>query len=1005
MSRIFPRLRAVTAIGITIFLGLSAACGGGGDGGDKDGPTGPGNIPVASISVSPESGTLGLNKTLQLTATTRDAAGKALSGRTISWSASPATVGSVSSSGLVTSVAPGTLTVTATSEGQTGSASIVVINDNPVATVVVSPDTQTLSLNKTVQLSARVRDASGTDLTGRNIAWSATPATVGSVSSSGLVTAISSGTLTVVATSEGKTGTARITVINTNPVASVQVSPDTQTVGLYKSRLLSAAVKDSGGNSITGRKITWTATPATVGTVNDTGLVTTVAPGTLTITAAIEGKSGTARVTVINDNPVAVVTISSPVQALIPNGKAQLSATLKDSSGRTLTGRNITWTASPTTVGTVSSAGLVTAVAPGSLQVTATSEGKSAVLALQVITGATVSPSGGTYTLADGAVQLVVPAGAVTSPTVITAVPVSSPAAPLQSKWQAIGTHYALGPSGTTFAQPITVKLKFKSSELPPFAMSGDLKLKQAAGGTWSNLTDMVVDPAGKTISGRLKTLGSPSALRESTTGFGFQLRPAITSSTDALNSRSHATDPEESVGIIAEDPTLTLSPQSASVNPQQRSVIFNANLAPNGKAVPLPANTPQLMYRWTSTGKNGSLAESSQWSTKSDAQYIATNSVLGQLSGPIDDVTVEVLLNPGETDAGKQRIVRATATVTADLEVTYKITPDDVEIGPGESKTFRLLMQDKQGKELSLPSSYKLTWESSANHGSIGSPGERQTSVVYQAKSVLTSQPPRVDDITVTAKETVSSERRVYKGGAFGLEGGWDEETVSREVTKGTAKAFVEVKIEYKVELTASPQSIAPDGQTTISAVLTPAFNGPGIKYKWKTNGQYGTLNVANGVRTDATTVTYTGKNNVSGVKTERVEVEVVSFLANVELETLARESIDITITSLSVTFGIGVFPTPGGWLTTARITVPKVAGAKSYRVTADLPDGPLDLSFSGATTTDPQALLKVYDAGDSWKINIDGGYNTIPYAQQAREQIYRDKYGSIKFNLTITQ
>jgi hypothetical protein len=83
--------------------------------------------PVASVSVTPESASLTAGQTVQLTATPRDASGNPLSGRVVTWSTSSAAVATVSASGLVSAVAPGAATITATSEGQGGEAAITVI--------------------------------------------------------------------------------------------------------------------------------------------------------------------------------------------------------------------------------------------------------------------------------------------------------------------------------------------------------------------------------------------------------------------------------------------------------------------------------------------------------------------------------------------------------------------------------------------------------------------------------------------------------------------------------------------------------------------------------------------------------------------------------------------------------------------------------------------------------------------------------------------------------------
>jgi uncharacterized protein YjdB len=78
--------------------------------------------PVATVSVSPASLSIAVGQTMQLTATPRDAAGHALTGRTVTWKTSNGTVATVSAAGLVTGVSAGTATITASSEGVSGAA-------------------------------------------------------------------------------------------------------------------------------------------------------------------------------------------------------------------------------------------------------------------------------------------------------------------------------------------------------------------------------------------------------------------------------------------------------------------------------------------------------------------------------------------------------------------------------------------------------------------------------------------------------------------------------------------------------------------------------------------------------------------------------------------------------------------------------------------------------------------------------------------------------------------
>jgi hypothetical protein len=91
--------------------------------------------PVASVEVLPASASVVVGGTVQLTATPKDAAGQPLTGRTITWGTDAPLVATVSTSGLVTGVAAGPATITATSEGQSGTSSITVSSGGTAALV------------------------------------------------------------------------------------------------------------------------------------------------------------------------------------------------------------------------------------------------------------------------------------------------------------------------------------------------------------------------------------------------------------------------------------------------------------------------------------------------------------------------------------------------------------------------------------------------------------------------------------------------------------------------------------------------------------------------------------------------------------------------------------------------------------------------------------------------------------------------------------------------------
>ena len=260
-----------------------------------------------------------------------------------------------------------------------------------VASVVVSPASATVPVGQTLQLTGTPEDANGNPLSGRTISWSSGSSAVAAVNGNGLVTGVAAGAATITATSESKSGTAAITVTSV-PVASVTVSPATVSLQPGQTQQLTATPKDAGGNSLSGRVVTWASGSTAVATVSGSGLVSGVAAGSATITATSESKSGTAAITVTSV-PVASVTVSPATVSLQPGQTQQLTATPNDASGNALSGRMVTWASGNTAVATVSGSGLVSGVAAGSTTITATSEGKSGGASV------TVTPVGAAVTL------------------------------------------------------------------------------------------------------------------------------------------------------------------------------------------------------------------------------------------------------------------------------------------------------------------------------------------------------------------------------------------------------------------------------------------------------------------------------------------------------------------------------------------------------------------------------------------------------------------------------
>ena len=170
--------------------------------------------PVATVSLRPDSTGVFVGATTTLTAALLDAAGDTIRQRTATFSSVDTTLATVTSAGVVTGVRVGRARIVATREGKADT-STVTVTLRPVNTVTVTPADTTVRVGNTVQLTATLRAANNAVLTGRPITWASADTTIARVSGSGLVTGVAASAqfVTITATSEGRSGSARVIVV------------------------------------------------------------------------------------------------------------------------------------------------------------------------------------------------------------------------------------------------------------------------------------------------------------------------------------------------------------------------------------------------------------------------------------------------------------------------------------------------------------------------------------------------------------------------------------------------------------------------------------------------------------------------------------------------------------------------------------------------------------------------------------------------------------------------
>ena len=271
---------------------------------------------VNSVTVSPASVTLDPNGTQQLTANVD--ATPASADKSVTWSSSNSSVVTVSESGLVTAVAQGTATITATSNldnTKSGTCNITVnapaasipvtaIALNKQATTIVIGDSETLTINYTPA------DAN----TGKAVAWTSNNTSVATVDNSGKVTGVSAGSATITATSTTDNTITASCVVTVQAVAvtGVSINPTSANLQIGGSTDLTATVLPANA---TDKSVSWSSSNTAVANVNNNGHVSAVAAGTATITVTTTdgNKTATCSVTVTAGPPVPSTSLTTHV--------------------------------------------------------------------------------------------------------------------------------------------------------------------------------------------------------------------------------------------------------------------------------------------------------------------------------------------------------------------------------------------------------------------------------------------------------------------------------------------------------------------------------------------------------------------------------------------------------------------------------------------------------------------------------------------------------------------
>lgn len=353
---------------------------------------------LEAIEITPADARLpvGFKRSYTATGLYSDGSSRDITG-TATWSSSDTAVASISNGaadkGVATGVAAGTANIKA-AVGAVEQTTPLTVTTATLSRIEVTPGNKSIPLGTSQQYTATAvfSDNSSIDFTSQ-VSWQSTATAVATVSSSGKATSVATGSTNIVATYSGTSGQTTLTVSNA-ALVSIAVTPSSATVAKGRTTQFEAIGTFTAGDqqNITA-DVNWSSSNTGVASVSNAtgskGLATGVTIGNATITATLGGKSGTAALT-ISAAVLESIAVSSTQTGSLPDGRTRQYAArgfYSDGSDRSITAE-ARWSSSNESIATVSNAdgqkGLVRAVDPGNVTVSATLDGIRGDAALTV---------------------------------------------------------------------------------------------------------------------------------------------------------------------------------------------------------------------------------------------------------------------------------------------------------------------------------------------------------------------------------------------------------------------------------------------------------------------------------------------------------------------------------------------------------------------------------------------------------------------------------------------
>ncbi|HEX2091082.1 MAG TPA: Ig-like domain-containing protein [Longimicrobiaceae bacterium] len=172
-----------------------------------------------------------IGDTLQLSGAVVFASGDTITGVPLTWSTPDVSVAQVNAQGVLVSRAEGQARVVGAYQGFADTATVRVAAR--VASITVTPAQPRIQVGGTTQMSAVLRDARGNALTGRTVTWASSDTRIATVDAAGMVRGAAAGQVTITGSSDGRSGSAAVTVTTAIQLGDVVVDQASSSIRIW----------------------------------------------------------------------------------------------------------------------------------------------------------------------------------------------------------------------------------------------------------------------------------------------------------------------------------------------------------------------------------------------------------------------------------------------------------------------------------------------------------------------------------------------------------------------------------------------------------------------------------------------------------------------------------------------------------------------------------------------------------------------------------------------------